>query len=99
VTKAKAPPAPICPADFPVGSLQSRAAARAMLDAKHLDGLEIISPMGFLLEDDRVHVSPWRYSTGGRTRFISGRPGTSWPHTDPSKICWDCQCKIGANYL
>jgi hypothetical protein len=87
VTKAKAQPAPIYPADFPIGSLQSRAAARAMLDAKHPEGLEIISPMGFLIEDDRVHVSPWRYTTGGRTRFISCRPGTSWPHTDPTKIC------------
>jgi hypothetical protein len=63
VTKAKAQPAPICPADFPVGSLQSRAAARAMLDARHLEGLEIISPMGFLLK-----VTEFTFHLGGTRR-------------------------------
>jgi hypothetical protein len=52
------------PSDFPVGSPQSRAAARAMLDKKHLEDVEIIDPLGFLM-DRRAHAAHGRLSATG----------------------------------
>jgi hypothetical protein len=84
------------PGDFPLGSPQSRAAARARAHELELNTntLELIFVgLGNPHPDGLVHVAPWsKNDNGGLWRTIRGPEGMSWPPDDPSKVCWNCKC-------
>ena len=68
------------PEEFPLGSTESRAAARAMLDAQRraVRRVQIIHSIPHPNEDDsRPHVGHWQqWGEGGLMRLIYVPPGT-----------------------
>ena len=68
------------PEEFPLGSMESRAAARAMLEAqeKGVRRLQIIiaAPRPRREGEPRTKVGPWFETADGLTRYVFVPPGT-----------------------
>jgi hypothetical protein len=85
------------PGDFPLGSLESRAAARALAGTRS-DSAPRIQLIHSVhrphLDHRRIHVSAWGETGDGRFfRCIYVPPGLSWPPQNKGLVCWDCTCK------
>lgn len=83
------------PGKFPLGSMQSRAAARALagLKASSLRHIQFISGVPRPSRDnEKIHVGPRsKPHDGVTTQMIYLPRGEKWPPIDPSRIHPDCK--------
>jgi hypothetical protein len=81
------------PGDFPIGSPESRAAARALLEARETPAMTLLITSYIErpgLDPDLYHVRPRQR---GGAQIIHMLDKMQWPPDDPSKVCWDCHCE------